>query len=194
MSSSFLPIVDGTTLDAPYRALFRPGETAVDPAGSTWVLPCYFYRIDDETTARTTYLAPYFSLWELTQTDVREASLLHRYPRYVPLAITLLAAHLSALRAQLGTYVHVATNGGYRSPGHRGSPMASPHMWGTAANIYHIGNDRLNTRKTITHYTTEILRILPGVWIRPFGHQPGCTSDHLHLDLGRLCVSPHPSR
>lgn len=191
MPSSPFPIVDGTTLDLAYRQALCPGETVTDANGHEQVLPRYFYQIDDEATARAVYAAPYFSFWELAQVDVKEAPILQTYPRFVPLAITLLAAHLSALRATLGTYVHVAANGGYRSPGHAASDVVSPHTWGTAANIYKIGDDRLNTRKAITAYSDRIRTILPGVWMRPYGPLPGSTMDHLHLDLGYLTLAPH---
>ena len=35
--------------------------------------------------------------------------------------------------------MHIAVNGGYRSPGHKMSSNATAHMWGTAADIYRIG-------------------------------------------------------
>ena len=57
--------------------------------------------------------------------DFREAPAARRFPRYVPCAITLLAAQLQILRAEVGTIVRVAANGAYRSPGHTMSTAAS---------------------------------------------------------------------
>ena len=86
-------------------------------------------------------LTPNFGLWEFIDVDVREAEPLRRFPRYVPCAVTLLARALERFRDHVGTFVHVAANGGYRSPAHALTAHASPHCWGTAANIYRIGDD-----------------------------------------------------
>jgi hypothetical protein len=50
--------------------------------------------------------------------DVREVEAMRTFPRYVPCAVALLATALEVFRAEVGTFVHIAANGGYRSPGH----------------------------------------------------------------------------
>ena len=189
-----LPVVDALELPDELRAVLRPGETEADEQGREVPLPRWFYEIDSWETARGAQLAPYFGVYELVSIDVREAAPLRRFPRYVPLALAHLAAHLSALRQQLGTYVHVAANGGYRSPGHalaRGpSGVLSPHCWGTAANLFRIGDDRLDAEAAIERYTAVVRDALPAAWCRPWGRREGATIDHLHLDLGRFVLEP----
>ena len=58
----------------------------------------------------------------------------------------------SALRDALGAPIHLAVNGGYRSPAHKLAVGASPHMWGTAADIYQIGNVLVRDQATIETY------------------------------------------
>lgn len=185
-----LAVVDGRELSKAYRKVLRPGETVTDGEGQDVTLPTYFYEIDSWQRARETEMAPNFGLYELISIDVREADLLRSFPRYVPLALAHLAAHLALLRSRLGTYVHVAANGGYRSPSHEAGPEASAHCWGTAANIYRIGDDYLDTDEAISRYTDIVRSTLPAVNIRPFGRRPGGTIDHLHVDLGRYVLSP----
>lgn len=189
-----LPVVDGLELPDEVRRLLRPGEPAADAEGREVPLPRWFYEIDTWETARRVKLAPYFGLYELISIDVREAPRLRRFPRYVPLALAHLAAHLSALRQQLGTYVHVAANGGYRSPAHGlaagPSGELSPHCWGTAANLHRVGDDRLDSEAAIGRYAALVREALPGAWCRPWGREPGATIDHLHLDLGRYVLEP----
>ena len=138
-----------------------------------------------------TQLTPHFGLWELIDVDVREAEPMRMFPRYVPCAIALLATHLEVLREEVGTVVRIAANGGYRSPGHRLSRAATPHCWGTAANIYRIGDDLLDERERIEKYSELARKLLPGVWARPFGAGEGFAYDHVHLDLGFATVVPH---
>jgi hypothetical protein len=122
--------------------------------------------------------------------DVREAPLARAFPRYVPCALLLLAAGLELLRLEVGTYVHVAANGGYRSPGHALSRHASRHCWGTAANIYRIGDTYLDSREEIEKYAAIARRVIPGVWVRPFGQDDGEADDHLHVDIGYTVFHP----
>jgi hypothetical protein len=184
------PVVDGRELPDDYRNVLHPGEIISDSAGVRHRLPRYFYQIESWQKARETNLAPTFGLYEFINTDLREARVLHRFPRYVPLAIAHMATHLSVFRQHVGTYVHIAANGGYRSPGHAISDDATPHLWGTAVNIYRIGDDFLDSPETIGRYTELIKRLLPGVWVRPYGFDVGGTVDHLHVDLGRFVLSP----
>lgn len=185
-----LVVVDGLELPEKYRKVLKPGETIVDAEGRRFRLPRYFYEVDSWQTARNTELAPSFGLYEFISTDVREAPELRGFPRYVPLALTHLATHLAVLRYRVATYVHVAANGGYRSPSHQGAADASVHSWGTAANIYRIGDDYLDSEEAIAKYSEIVRSTLPAVRLRPYGRHPGSTVDHLHVDLGRYVVQP----
>ncbi len=185
-----LRVVDGLRLSEPYRAALRPGELLYDAEGRGRRLPRYFYEIDSWKTARETQLAPDFGLYEFIATDLHEARVLHGFPRYVPCAILQLAALLSIFRQRTGTYVHIAANGGYRSPGHAHARNASPHHWGTAVNIYRIGDEYLDAQEAIERYASLAHEVLPAFWSRPYGHTVGFADDHLHLDLGYVTVVP----
>jgi hypothetical protein len=185
-----LRVVDGYRLPAPYREALKPGALLVDEQGRGRRLPRFFYEVDSWLTARELVLAPWFELHELLQTDVREAPVLRGFPRYVPCALVLLAGALSLFRDRAGAPVRIAANGGYRSPSHGRSHAASPHCWGTAANVYQIGDDRLDRQEVIERYRDLALRSLPHVNVRPYGHGAGFTDDHLHLDLGYVTVVP----
>jgi len=185
-----LRIVDGRRLAEGYRLALKPAALIVDEEGRARRLPRFFYEVDSWLTARELELAPNFRLHELIQTDVREAAVLRGFPRYVPCALVLLAGALSIFRDAVGTLVHVAANGGYRSPGHQRSRAASTHCWGTAANIYQVGDELLDRPETIEKYREIALRSLPHVHVRPYGHGAGFTDDHLHLDLGYVTVVP----
>jgi hypothetical protein len=184
MSDAPLPFINGDRLPDPYRKLLRPGEDLSDRDGRRRMLPRQFLRIDSWQAALNTMLTPHFLLWELITVDVREALPARTFPRYVPCALLLLAAALELFRLEVGTYVHVAANGGYRSPGHALSTHASRHCWGTAANIYRIGDTYLNSQPEIERYAAIARRVIPGVWTRPYGEGVGQADDHLHLDLG----------
>jgi hypothetical protein len=186
-----LRLVDGLALDEPLRAALRPDEVLVDERGRARRLPRFFFEVGSREKAHEVELAPGFSLHELMRTDVREAAVLRGYPRYVPCATAVLAAHLAAFRAHVGTYVHVAANGGYRSPGHTLTRAASTHCWGTAANVFRIGDDRLDTQEAIAKYAALVREALPAAWVRPYGHAAGFADDHLHLDLGYTVTVPH---
>lgn len=190
MSTLPLPLVRLEELPDDVRELLRPGETLRDRKGVARTLPASFLRVDSWAQARETMLAPHFALSELIGVDVREAPLLRTFPRYVPCAIVLLAASLELLRLEVGTYVHVAANGGYRSPRHALSRHASRHCWGTAANIYRIGDTFLDTREEIEKYAAIAQRVMPGVWTRPYGQEDGEADDHLHVDLGYTVFDP----
>ncbi|HEX5724848.1 MAG TPA: hypothetical protein VFX98_05250 [Longimicrobiaceae bacterium] len=187
-----LRMVDGLRLKEEYREVLRPGELVRGRDGRLRRLPRWFYEIPNWRVALKTRLSPHFVLWELIDVDVREHVLLRTaWPRYVPCAVTLLAAHLELLRAAVDTYVHVAANGGYRSPRHALATHASTHCWGTAANLYRIGDDDLDDKATITRYHETITRVMPGVYLRPYGAGVGEADDHIHLDLGFTVVVPH---
>jgi hypothetical protein len=187
---SLLPVVTADALAHELRQVLRPGETLQDRSGTARVLPASFLQVDSWPRALETALTPHFALSELIGVDVREAPLARAFPRYVPCALLLLAAGLELLRLEVGTYVHVAANGGYRSPGHALSRHASRHCWGTAANIYRIGDTWLDTREEIEKYAALARRVIPGVWVRPYGQADGEADDHLHIDLGYTVFDP----
>lgn len=186
-----LRLVDATTLGDDLRAALRPGELLEDEHGHARRLPRYFYEVGSKKKAEAVELAPGFHLIEFLRTDVREAEPLRGWPRYVPCAVVHLAAALSVFRRRVDSYVHVAANGGYRSPGHALTRHASSHCWGTAANLYRVGDDLLDSEETIERYAEIAREVLPGAWVRPYGHAPGLADDHLHLDLGYTLAVPH---
>ena len=185
-----LPLVPADDLPQEWRHLLRPGEALLDREGNARVLPSSFLRVDSWAQALETQLTTNFKLWELIGVDVREAMLARSFPRYVPCALMLLAGALELFRMEVGTFVHVAANGGYRSPGHALSRHASRHCWGTAANIYRIGDAYLDSREEIEKYAAIARRVIPGVWVRPYGHADGEADDHLHIDIGYTVFEP----
>lgn len=185
-----LSIVDGLRLEKPLRDALLPGRTRYDDTGSARHLPRYFYEIPSWNDAMGVQLSANFMLWEFIQTDVREAAPLRTFPRYVPCAITMLALCLERFRAEVGTFVHIAANGGYRSPAHAMSAATTPHSWGTAVNIYRVGDVYLDDREAIERYAAIARETLPGAWIRPYGLNRGQTDDHLHIDFGFVLSVP----
>ncbi len=190
MSHLPLPLVHADELPPQLREVLRPGEALQDRAGIARALPSSFLRIGSWHEAMETELTAHFRLSELIGVDVREAPPARSFPRYVPCAILLLASALELLRLEVGTYVHVAANGGYRTPSHALSRHASRHCWGTAANIHRIGDTYLDSREEIEKYAAIARRVIPGVWIRPYGPEDGQADDHLHIDLGYTVFDP----
>ena len=189
-----LRVVDGLRLPVEYRSVLLPGGTLRDSHGYPRVLPRFFYEIPSWRAAREAQLTPSFAMWEFIHTDVREAEPLRSFPRYVPCAVTLLAMALQRFRDTVSTFVHIAANGGYRSPRHALTCRASLHCWGTAVDIYRVGDVYLNTRETIEKYAAIARSVIPGVWTHPYGHGAEETDDHLHLDLGFVVAIPHRVR
>lgn len=188
-----LPLVRADQLPDALREALQPGGTLRDRAGVARMLPSSFLRVDSWEQAAQTRLTPHFTLSEFIGVDVREAPAVRAFPRHVPCAVLLLATALELLRLEVGTYVHVAANGGYRSPAHALSRHASRHCWGTAANIYRIGDAWLDSREDIEKYAAIARRVIPGVWVRPWGEGDGEADDHLHLDLGYTLFDPAPA-
>jgi hypothetical protein len=183
--------IDGLNLSAEYRALLRPGEAESDSAGNVHHLPRFFYELGSWQDAHKVRLAPHFTLAELMLVDCREADLLLRhFPHYVPCGIILLAAFLEDLRREVGAPVFISANGGYRSPAHKIGGAKSIHAWGTAANIYRIGDTLLDDAKSLEKYRTIAASLGRAVFVRPFGSRKGETDDHLHLDLGYVSLTP----
>ncbi|HZG42605.1 MAG TPA: hypothetical protein VEY93_06555 [Longimicrobium sp.] len=187
-----LRVVDGMSLDEAHRQVLRPGQLVRGRDGRARRLPRWFYEVPSWESALETQLAPNFKVWEFLNVDVREHELQRlRWPRYLPMAVGLLAAALEVFRAEVNTYVHVAANGGYRSPAHRLSGPASPHFWGTAVNLYRVGDDWLDDEKNITRYARLARELSPAFFALPYGHGLGETDDHLHLDVGYVTLAPH---
>ena len=185
-----LRIVDGRRLEKRYRDVLKPGGVLSDSQGQAHQLPRYFYEVPSWDVARSTQLSENFALWEFIHTDVHEADPLRMFPRYVPCAITLMALGLEQFRGAVRDFVHIAANGGYRSPAHGLTSFATPHAWGTAVNIYKIGTTMLDDRDVLEQFATIAYKSMPGVYVRPFGNQPGYTDDHLHLDFGYVVAVP----
>jgi hypothetical protein len=90
----------------------------------------------------------------------------------------------------VGAAICLAVNGGYRSPAHRLAVGATPHMWGTAADLYRIGSHVLNEKDTIEKYNRIAEETSGDLWVMPYGHEIGKTDDHIHLDLGYVSLVP----
>src|SRR5881296_4154340 len=183
--------IDGFNLPAQYRALLRPAEAETDLQGNVHRLPRFFYEIGSWQEAHDVRLAPHFTLAELMLVDCREARLLlSQFPHYVPCAIVLLAKFLEDFRREADAPVFVSANGGYRSPAHQIGGAKSIHAWGTAADIFRIGDTFLDNTKSIEKYGAIAVSLSPAVLVRPFGSGVGETDDHLHLDLGFASLTP----
>jgi hypothetical protein len=191
MTTDVLRPIDGLNLPEEYRALLRPGEPEADSRGNIHRLPRFFYKIGSWQAAREIRLAPHFTLAELMLVDCREARpLLSQFPHYVPCAIGLLAMVLENFRREVDAPVFISANGGYRSPAHQVGGGKSIHCWGTAANIYRIGDTFLSDAKSIEKYGTIAASLGPVVFFRRFGFRRGETDDHLHIDLGFATLTP----
>jgi len=190
MTTLPLPIVDGLTLSQRHRELLDPGGLLVGRDGETHRLPRYFYEIASWDVALSTTLSAHFALWEFIDVDVRESETLRGFPRYVPCAVSMLASALETFRLDAGGPVRIMANGGYRSPAHTLTTGASPHCWGTAADIYRIGSEYLDTPQRIDRCAVMLRRVLPFSRIRPEGEAIAPTDDHLHVDIGYVTVVP----
>jgi hypothetical protein len=102
----------------------------------------------------------------------------------------LLARFLEDFRREVDAPVFISANGGYRSPAHEIGGAKSIHAWGTATNIYRIGDTFLSDTKSIEKYRTIAASLNPAVFVRPFGREKGQTNDHLHIDLGYAKLTP----
>src|SRR5690348_13102806 len=145
--SQQIKVVDAFDLDDELRSLLKPGEMVRDAQGRRKRLPRYFYEIPTHESARQIRLAPHFGINEFILVDLKEAPRLQEFPRYIPCAVRLLAFFLEQFRSAIGASVHIAVNGGYRSPAHKMSGSASTHMWATAADIYRIGTTIVKTKE-----------------------------------------------
>jgi len=186
-----IKIVDAFDLDDELRSLLKPGEMVRDAENRRHRLPRYFYEVPSREAAMDIRMTPHFGLNEFVLVDLREAPRLQEFPRYVPCAVRVLAFYLEQFRAAAGASVHVAVNGGYRSPAHKMSYSATPHMWGTAADIYRIGTTILKTQDVIEKFNEVAEQLTDDVTTYPYGHVTGSTADdHVHIDLGYITVVP----
>ena len=191
MSAEGLRAVDAFSLPEEYLALLRPGEMETDFQGNAHRLPRFLYEISSWREAHEIRLAPHFTLAELMLVDCREARLLvSQFPHYVPCAIVLLAKFLEDFRREVDAPVFISANGGYRSPAHQIGGAKSIHAWGTAANIYRVGDTFLSDAKSIEKYRAIAASLGPAVFVRPFGSERVQTDDHLHIDLGFASLTP----
>jgi len=185
-----LAVVDGLRLEKSVRDVLLPDRHVHDENGVVRRLPRYFYEIVSWEHAMSVRVSPNFGLWEFIQTDVREAAPLRAFPRYVPCTITMLALCLERFREAAGTFVHIAANGGYRSPRHAINTNATPHCWASAVNVHRVGDVYLNDRESIERFAALARESMPGAWTRPFGTARGETDDQLHIDFGYVLSIP----
>ncbi len=186
-----LKVVDAFDLDDELRSILKPGEMLRDAQGRRHRLPRYFYEIPSHDVALATRLTQHFSVNEFILTDIKEAPRLHDYPKYLPCAVRILAFYLEQFRVAAGASVHIAVNGGYRSPSHKLAFNASPHLWGTAADIYRIGSTILKTKEAIEKYNEIAEDVTDEVYVLPYGPVTGKNADdHVHLDLGYITLIP----
>src|SRR5438270_13402749 len=182
-----LKAVDGLKLAAEYRAALRPGEAVEAENGALHHLPRFFFEVPSWEEAHSLRVATHFNLSELMTVDSREADLLLRtFPHYVPCAILALARYLEDFRREVEAPVFISANGGYRSPAHRANKAPTLHSWGTAADIYRIGDNYLDDEKSITRYGRIASSLGPDVFVRADRHG----DDHLQVDLGYLTLVP----
>ena len=186
-----LKVVDAFDLDDELRGVLKPGELLRDSSGRRHRLPRYFYEIPSKEVAMSTRLTPHFGLNEFILTDLKEAPRLQQYPKYVPCAVRLLAFYLEQFRTAAGASIHIAVNGAYRSPSHKLSLHATPHMWGTAADVFRIGTSILKTQEAIEKYNEIAEDLSDDVRVLPYGHTTGkAADDHVHIDLGFITYIP----
>lgn len=185
-----LKVVDGLDLDPELCGLLLPGATVEGKRGDPHRLPRYFYEVPSREAAFDVRLTQHFGLNEFLLVDLKEAGRVRAYPRYVPCAVRVLAFYLERLRDAVNASIHLAVNGGYRSPAHKLAVGASPHMWGTAADIYKIGNVLLRDQASIETYNRIVEDVSDDLSVMPFGHEIGTTDDHIHLDLGYFTLVP----
>src|SRR5438309_9059871 len=191
MRPKILRAIDGMRLPNEYHVLLRPGESEADINGTVHRLPRFFYEIASWQEAHEVRLAPHFTLAELMLVDCREVRLLLvQFPHYVPCATVLLATLLEDFRREVDAPVFISANGGYRSPTHQIGGANSIHAWGTAGNIYRVGDTFLSDARSIEKYGAIATSLGPAVFVRPFGPRQGQTDDHLHIDLGFASLTP----
>ena len=177
-----LKVVDAFDLDAEVRSLLRPHEMAEDKQGRQHRLPRYFYEVPSHEAAREIRLTHHFGLNEFLLVDLKESQRLREYPRYVPCAVRPLAFYLERLRDAVAAPLHIAVNGGYRSPSHKLSIGATPHMWGTAVDLYKVGSVVLRDQNAIDTYNRVAEELSDDWWVMPFGHEIGKFANYFRIE------------
>ncbi|MEA2163120.1 MAG: hypothetical protein QOK37_1247 [Thermoanaerobaculia bacterium] len=186
-----IKVVDAFDLDDELRSLLRPGEMVLDAEKRRHRLPRYFYEIPTHEAAVSIPLTQHFGLNEFILVDLKESPRLQEFPRYIPCAVRVLAFYLEQFRRDAGASVHIAVNGGYRSPSHKLSLNGTPHMWGTAADVYRIGSAIVKGKETIEKYNAIAEDSSDDLRVLPYGHVTGLNADdHVHIDLGYITVIP----
>jgi len=186
-SADELRPIDGLRLSDEYRAALRPGEAVEVENGKLHRFPRFFFEVPSWEEAHSLRVATHFNLAELMTVDSREADLLlHTFPHYVPCAILALARYLEDFRREVDAPVFISANGGYRSPAHQTNKAPCLHSWGTAADIYRVGDIYLDDEKSITRYGRIAASLGAEVFVRSY--EPG--DDHLQVDLGYLTLVP----
>ena len=179
--------IDALSLSSAHQAALRPGEAVTDEQGNVHRLPRFFFEVPSWEEAHSLRVASHFTLSELITVDSREAGLLlYTFPHYVPCAILALARYLEDLRREVDAPVFISANGGYRSPAHRINSGTPLHCWGTAADIYRVGDTYLDDEKSIGRYAEIAASLGAEARVRPY--RDG--DDHLHVDLGYLTLVP----
>jgi hypothetical protein len=185
-----LKVVDAFDLDDELRSILRPGEMVKDARGRRHRLPRYFYEVPNHDAAVNIRLTTHFGLNEFIVVDLKEHPRLADWPRFIPCAVRTLAFYLQRLRDVIGLSLHVPVNGGYRSPAHKLSVGATPHMWGTAVDIYRVGTTILNEQEPIDRFNKVAWELCDDFYVMPYGHDVGQADDHMHLDIGYLTLVP----
>ena len=186
-----LKVIDAFDLDDELRTILKPGDMVRDAEGRRHRLPRYFYEVTSHEAALEVRLTAHFGLNEFVLNDLKEAPRLQEWPRYIPCAVRMLAFYLEHFRTACGASVHIAVNGGYRSPSHKMSTNASPHMWGTAADVYRIGSNILKTKESIEKYNAIVEEVSDDLSVLPYGHSEDFeVDDHIHADLGYITFIP----
>src|SRR6267142_1316695 len=181
-----IKVVDAFDLDDELRSLLKPGEMVRDADNRRHRLPRYFYEVPSHETSMEIRLTPHFGFNEFILVDLKEAPRLQQFPRYLPCAVRLLAFYLEQFRSAVGASVHIAVNGGYRSPAHKMATDATPHMWGTAADIYRVGTTIIKSKETIDKFNEIAEEISDDINTMPYT----TAEDHVHIDLGYVTFVP----
>ena len=191
MSHFPLPIVDGLELDAPVRSLLMPGVPVRDSHARLRRLPRFFYAVESWNVALETQADAAFrdvgvhgrrSVRAGAAAPVSRATC--RAPSRRSPRISRCCASRSARRFTSPPTADIdRRRTASRSPG-------SPHCWGTAANIYRIG-DRVSRRARRDRKVRGARdRSAAGAARAAVRAGPGCVDDHVHLDLGYVTAVP----
>ena len=129
------------------------------------------------------HLDPLSDDWKSRKTEYLDA-LTNLHKQFGP------TLNFEDFRREVDAPIFISANGGYRSPAHQIGGAKSIHAWGTAANIYRIGDTFLSDAKSIEKYGAVAASLSPAVFVRPFGPKRGETNDHLHIDLGFAILTP----